>query len=60
MLASPEYVVGNIEYKCETGARPSTFRVAAAAIARNHKYAGFDVPVRHGVVQDGDYNLQWA
>ena len=35
----------------DRGARPSTLRVAAAAIARNHKDAGFDVPVHHGVAR---------
>ena len=35
----------------ETGARPSTLRVVVAAIARNHKDAGFDVPVHHGVAR---------
>ena len=33
------------------GAKPSTLRVAAFAIAHNHKEAGFDVPVRHGVAR---------
>ena len=37
--------------RLETGARPSTLRVAAAAIARNHKDAGLDVPVHHGVAR---------
>ena len=40
-----------LEDKAETGARPSTLRVAAAAIARNHKDAGFDVPVNRGVAR---------
>ena len=29
----------------------STLRVAAAAIARNHKVAGFDVTFRHGTAR---------
>ena len=49
--ASPEDVAAYLEARSETGARPSTLRVAAAAIARNHKNAGFDVPVHHGVVR---------
>ena len=42
--ASPEDVAAYLEDRSETGARPSTLRVAAAAIARNHKDAGFEVP----------------
>ena len=49
--ASPEDVAAYLEDRSETGARPSTLRVAAAAIARNHKDAGFDVPVHHGVAR---------
>ena len=49
--ASPEDVVAYLEDRSDTGARPSTLRVAAAAIARNHRDAGFDVPVRHGVAR---------
>ena len=41
-----------LEYRSETGARPSTLRVVVAAIARNHREAGFDVPVRHGVARN--------
>ena len=47
--ASPEDVAAYLEDRLETGARPSTLRVVAAAIARNHKDAGFDVPVHQGV-----------
>ena len=43
--AAPEDVVAYLENRSETGARPSTLRVAAAAIARSHRDAGFDVPV---------------
>ena len=32
-------------------ARPSTLRVVVAAIARNHKDAGFDMPAQHGVAR---------
>ena len=49
--ASPEDVAAYLEYRSETGARASTLRVVAAAIARNHKDAGFDVPVHHGVAR---------
>ena len=49
--ASPEDVAAYLEDRAETGARPSTLRVAAAAIARSHKDAGFDVPVRYGVAR---------
>ena len=48
--ASPEDVAAYLEDISETGARPSTLRVAAA-IARNHKDSGFDVPVHHGVAR---------
>ena len=49
--ASPEDVAAYLEDRSETGARPSTLKVAAAAIARNHKDAGFDVPVHHIVAR---------
>ena len=49
--AFPEDVAAYLEDRSETGARPSTLRVAAAAIARNHKDAGFDVPVHHGIAR---------
>ena len=51
MPASPKDVAAYLEDRLETGARPSTLRVVAAAIARNHKDAGFDVPVDHGVAR---------
>ena len=49
--ASPEDVAAYLEDRSEAGARPSTLRVAAAAIALNHKNAGFDIPVHQGVVR---------
>ena len=49
--ASPEDVAAYLEDRSETGARPSTLRVAAAAIAHNHRHAGFDVPVHRGVAR---------
>ena len=44
--ASPKDVAAYLEDRSEMAARPSTLRVAAA-IALNHKNAGFDVPVHH-------------
>ena len=49
--ASPEDVAAYLEDRSETGARPSTLRVVAAAIARNHRDAGFDAPVHRGVTR---------
>ena len=49
--ASLEDVAASLEDRSGMGARPSTLRLAVAAIARNHKDAGFDVPVHHGVAQ---------
>ena len=49
--ASPEDVAAYLADRSETGARPSTLRVAAAAIARNHRDAGFDEPVQRGVAR---------
>ena len=49
--ASPEDVAAYLEDRSGTGARPSTLRVVAAAIARNHRDAGFDVPLHRGVAR---------
>ena len=49
--ASPQDVAAYLEDRSETGARPSTLRVVAAVIARNHKDAGFDVPVQHDIAR---------
>ena len=49
--ASPEDVATYLEDRSGTGARPSTLRVAAAAIARNHRDAGYDAPVQLGAVE---------
>ena len=49
--ASPEDVAAYLQDRSDTGARPSTLKVAAAAIARNHRDAGFDVPVHHGAAR---------
>ena len=40
-----------LEDRSGTGARPSTLRVVAVAIARNHRDAGFDAPVHRGVAR---------
>ena len=55
--ASPEDVAAYLEDRSETGARPSTLRVVAAAIARNHRDAGFDVPVQHSVARSLLYEM---
>ena len=49
--ASAEDVAAYLEDRSDTGARPSTLRVAAAAIARSHKDAGFDTPLHQGAAQ---------
>ena len=49
--ASPEDVAAYLEDRSDTGARPSTLRVVAAAIARNHRDAGFDVPIHQGAAR---------
>ena len=49
--AAPEDVAAYLEDRSETGARPSTLKVAAAAIARSHRDAGFDVPVHQGAAR---------
>ena len=49
--ASPKDVAAYLEDRSETGARPSTLRVVAAAIARNHRDAGFDVPLHQGAAR---------
>ena len=48
--ASPQDMVAYLEDRSETGARHSTLRVAAA-IARNHKDAGFDVLVQRDIAR---------
>ena len=49
--ASPADVSAYLEDRSGTGARPSTLRVVAAAIARSHRDAGFDVPLHQGVAR---------
>ena len=49
--ASPEDVAAYLNDKWESGAKPSTLKVVAAAITRNHREAGFDVSVQQGVAR---------
>ena len=49
--ASPEDVAAYLADRWESGAKPSTLKVVAAAIARYHKEAGFDAPFRSGVAR---------
>ena len=49
--STPDDVAAYLEYRAEAGARASTIKVAAAAIAHNHKEAGFDVPHQRGVAR---------
>ena len=51
LTATPDDVADYIESRAEAGARASTINVVPAAIAHNHKDAGFDVPLRHGVAR---------
>ena len=49
--ASPEDVSAYPKDRWESGAKPSTLKVMAAAITRNHKEAGFDVSVQQDAVR---------
>ncbi len=49
--ASPEIVVAYLKDRWELGAKPSTLKVVAAAIARSHKEAGFDVSAQQGATR---------
>ena len=49
--ASPEDVADYLEERRGSGAKPSTLKVAAAAIARSHKELGFDSPLQAGVAR---------
>lgn len=49
--AAPEDVVAYLKDRAEAGAKASTIKVAAAAIAHNHKDAGFDAPLQQGVAR---------
>ena len=49
--AAPEDVAAYLKDRRESGAKPSTLKVVAAAIARNHREAGFDVSAQQGVTR---------
>ena len=49
--ATPEDVAAYLENRPNAGARASTIKVAAAAIAHNHKDSGFDMPLRSGIAR---------
>ena len=49
--ASPDDVAAYLRDRQESGAKPSTLKVAAAAIARSHREAGFDVAAQQGVAR---------
>ncbi len=49
--ASPEDVSAYLKDRWESGAKPSTLKVVAAAITRNHKEAGFNVSAQQGVAR---------
>ena len=49
--ASPEDVAAYLNDRRESGAKPSTLKVVAAAIARSHREAGFDVSAQQGVTR---------
>ena len=48
--AAPEDVATYVIDRRESGAKPATLKVVVA-IARSHREAGFDVPLRHGVAR---------
>ena len=50
--ATPGDVAAYLEDRAEAGARASTIKVAAAAIAHNHREAGLVVPLQHGPAKD--------
>ena len=49
--ASPDDVAVYLKDRWESGAKPSTLKVVVAAITRNHREAGFDVPLQRGVAR---------
>ena len=49
--AAPEDVAAYLRTGRKQGARASTIKVVAAAIAHNHKDAGFDAPLLQGVAR---------
>ena len=49
--ASPDDVAAYLKDRRDSGAKPSTLKVVAAAIARSHREAGFDVAGQQGVAR---------
>jgi len=49
--AAPEDMAAYLANRAEAGARASTIKVVAAAIAHHHKDAGFDAPLIQGVAR---------
>ena len=49
--AAPDDVADYLKDRWESGAKPSTLKVVAAATTRNHKEAGFDVSAQQGVAR---------
>ena len=49
--ASPDDVAAYLKDRRESGANPSTLKVVAAAIARSHREARFDVAAQQGVAR---------
>ena len=49
--AAPEDVAAYLKDRWESGAKPSTLKVVAAAIARSHREAGFDVSAQQGIAR---------
>ena len=49
--ANPEDVAAYLENRAEAGAKASTIKVVAAAIAHSHRDAGFDAPLWHSVTR---------
>ena len=49
--ASPDDVAAYLKDRWESGAKPSTLKVVAAAITRSHREAGFDVAAQQGVTR---------
>ena len=49
--ASPDDVAAYLKDRRDSGAKPSTLKVAAAAITRSHREAGFDVSGQRGVAR---------
>ena len=55
--ATPEDVAAYLKDRWNSGAKPSTLRVVASAIARAHMDAGLDVPLRHPIARSALENL---